>query len=225
MINTFFHIATIGRYQEIVDEILSYAFVGDRPYIKENKLSLCISGPEPLLIPAHPNIQVIDQTDSLEVREFFTLRHLEVYCDSKQYDFVGFIHSKGVTSDPNNQAIKDWRAMMMYWILEKWEDGLAKLKEGWDAYGCDLRSYPCWHFSGTCWLARCGYIRTLPRINEINSSNWRSFQNPECILSERHGAEFWIGYSKTNKLYECYSCGIDQFSRHLHKHPRELYVK
>lgn len=202
--------------------------MGAEPYIKHNELWLCISGPEFLKIPAHPNIKVIKQTDSLEVREFYTLSELEddILHDCYVSPLIGFIHSKGVTADPNNKAIEDWRRMMAYWTLERWQDAVEILDgdEQWDAYGADLRDYPSLHFSGTCWIARPEYLLTLPRISEISGPNWARYQNPSRILSQRHSAEFWIGMNSKAKLYECYSCGIDQFERHLHEHSRELYA-
>lgn len=220
----FFHVCTIGHYQQVVDEILKHAFAGDDPYVNKNYIRFCISGAEKLLIPAHPHIIVDKQTDSKEVREFYTLSAIEEFCKFDRLEqHIGFIHSKGVTSDPSNVAIKDWRNYMSYFILERWKDAQHKLYNGWDAYGVDLRDYPCKHYSGTFWIANANYIRKLPNIKYISGQTWEQYQNPNRILSKRHNAEFWIGMGN-GRLYSAHDCGIDSFVRHEHEYPREKYV-
>lgn len=89
-----------------------------------------------------------------------------------------YIHAKGV-SRPNtpkhktNDNIWEWRKMMEYFLIEKHEECIEKLKD-YDVVGCNLidmgndlriaQENHKLHFSGNFWWSKTNYIRKLPYI-------------------------------------------------------------
>jgi hypothetical protein len=132
---------------------------------------------------------------------------LKLYDECENYQNVGYIHSKGVTS--LSKQVNRWRKVLEYGVIERWRDNIDALNAKYDVSGI------CWdlfgnHFSGNFWWAKSSYIKTLPKpviekwskqIIPINS-HW----------SSRFRYEGWIGLEnpKFNNLYNnnCISRGI-----------------
>jgi hypothetical protein len=100
-----------------------------------------------------------------------------------------YAHSKGA-SRPITDTAKfpekgryDWRQMMNYFCIERYEDCFQKLDEC-DAVGCRLAGRPVRHFSGNYWWANSDYIKTLqdPSSDCRYKFRWK-----------RLSCEFWIG--------------------------------
>jgi hypothetical protein len=80
-------------------------------------------------------------------------------------------------------------AFFDYFNIENWTDCIEKLDEGFDCCGVNWLpelNPPC--FSGNYWWANSSYLKTLPRINNLNIQNLNR-------------GEFWI-LSQTDKIYE-----------------------
>ncbi len=208
----FFHIATIGNYQEVFDEI--YYEINKSSLIdKIDKITICIVGKEKVRIPEDKKISII-KNKSIELGEFFTLDILKKYCDSiNDEKSILYLHTKGV-STPYNKCIVDWRRYMTFFVVNKFEYCLKILKEK-DACGVDLVNEPTLHFSGNFWWANSKYIKLLPDIKSIIKS--------DNALTKRHNAEFWIGMNNGN-LLSLWNSNINVYERHLHSYPQYLYI-
>jgi|APSaa5957512622_1039677.scaffolds.fasta_scaffold02643_8 hypothetical protein len=111
----------------------------------------------------------------------------------------------GSASGNDNQIIKNelWRISMEYNTINRWEECVSYLANGYDAVGCNLRDntfvgfYP--HFSGNFWWASSEHIKTLDH-NYLHDTNLLGPQN--ALL-----AEFWIGSNHDAKLKSIYECG------------------
>lgn len=148
--------------------------------------------------------------------EFFTLGILQNFCKEIGVGVpVGYVHTKGVFNGFDNPCIIDWRQYMGYFVLERVHDCLRALEEGNDVVGVDWVTEPNKHFSGNFWWANSQYINRLPKIDPPN------FQI-EGAPSQRHLAEFWIGYGFP-KVKCLHSSKINVYERHLHRYPRSLY--
>lgn len=76
-----------------------------------------------------------------------------------------YIHTKGVTH-PNNQNVRDWMDLMLYWLVERAPLALTALNDGADAVGCNLvrgknNSHPPLHYSGNFWWTTGAHIARL----------------------------------------------------------------
>ena len=210
----YFHIATIGKYQDIFDEI--YSQIIESNLINQvGSINLCIVGQGDLIIRENDKIKIYQDSD-ISSGEFFTLDLLKTFSDSvEQNHKILYLHTKGVTT-PDNPCIDDWRKYMTYFNINQYEKCLYSLNQ-YDSCGVDLVDDPTLHYSGNIWWANSSYIKKLPTINEIK------FPKTSPILSIRHNAEFWIGMGNGN-LKSLWNSNINVYERHLHQYPKIKYV-
>ena len=211
----YFHIATIGKYQEIFDEI--YSQIVKSNLINEVEIiNLCIVGGGKLEVCFNEKIKIYRDL-YVETGEFFTLNLIKQFSESTEQNFkILYIHTKGVTT-PDNLCIDDWRQYMTYFNVNQYQKCFDVLEE-YDSCGVDLVSEPTIHYSGNFWWANSSYIKRLPTINEIK------FPKIPPILSIRHNCEFWIGMGD-GKLKSLWNSNINVYERHLHKYNTEEYKK
>ena len=210
----YFHIATIGKYQDIFDEI--YSQIIESNLINQvGSINLCIVGQGDLMIQENDKIKIYQDSD-ISSGEFFTLDLLKTFSDSVEKNHkILYLHTKGVTT-PDNPCIEDWRKYMTYFNINQYEKCLYSLNQ-YDSCGVDLVNDPTLHYSGNIWWANSSYIKKLPTINEIK------FPKTPTILSIRHNAEFWIGMGNGN-LKSLWNSNINVYERHLHQYPKIKYV-
>ena len=210
----YFHIATIGKYQDIFDEI--YSQIIESNLINQvGSINLCIVGQGDLMIRENDKIKIYQDSD-ISSGEFFTLDLLKTFSDSVEKNHkILYLHTKGVTT-PDNPCIEDWRKYMTYFNINQYEKCLYSLNQ-YDSCGVDLVNDPTLHYSGNIWWANSSYIKKLPTINEIK------FPKTPPILSIRHNAEFWIGMGNGN-LKSLWNSNINVYERHLHQYPKIKYV-
>jgi hypothetical protein len=209
----YFHIATIGNYQEIFDEIYLKIFESNLIDVVD-EVNLCIVGDKKLNIIEHEKIKLHRHLDET-IGEFFTLDKIKSFSDLCEDNYkILYIHTKGVTT-PNNSCIVDWRKYMTYFNVEGHFECLNFLNQ-FDSCGVDLVSEPTIHYSGNFWWANSSYIKQLPTIDEIK------FPKILPILSIRHNCEFWIGMGNGNHK-SIWNSNINVYERHLHKYPDNLY--
>lgn len=135
-----------------------------------------------------------------------TLAALRDFCASNPDYKVLYMHTKGITQPM--QSTHDWRKIMEYFCIEKWQDCLNKLDEH-DAVGCLYMDH-CYygffpHFSGNFWWANASYINRL--------------DNSFLAGGIRQNREFWIG-SGNGSLYSFHTTGLNHYA---HEYSPELY--
>lgn len=136
-----------------------------------------------------------------------TLSALKNFCIQNEDYSVLYMHTKGITQPM--QSTYDWRKIMEYFCIEKWQDAVQKLEEH-DAVGCLYMDH-CYygyfpHFSGNFWWANASYV------NRLNHS----------YLTDgiRQNREFWIG-TGDGSLYSFHTTGLNHYA---HEYPRSLYA-
>jgi len=163
-------------------------------------------------------VDIIVYPENNELRD--TLRWIRDYAKDNPDDYILFFHSKGVTR--YNEATESWRAYMEYFTIEKWQECVRKLDEGYDCCGVIwIRDtvYGDWpHFSGAFYWAKASYINTLDH-NSIDTE-WR------------YGQEFWIGTNPNVKAFEFHNSRMSDIaafnegrSHYSLPYPRENYEK
>lgn len=136
-----------------------------------------------------------------------TLSALKNFCIQNEDYSVLYMHTKGITQPM--QSTYDWRKIMEYFCIEKWQDAVQKLEKH-DAVGCLYMDH-CYygyfpHFSGNFWWANASYV------NRLNHS----------YLTDgiRQNREFWIG-TGDGSLYSFHTTGLNHYA---HEYPRSLYA-
>ncbi len=210
----FFHVATIGEYQKVFDEIYTQ-IVESNLINKIETLNICVVGDGKLKVQDDNKIKIYTNPD-IDLGEFFTLDLLKCFSDSVVENCkILYIHTKGVTT-PNNLCIDDWRQYMTYFNINQYQNCFDALDEH-DSCGVDLVTEPAVHYSGNFWWTNSSYVKKLPSIDEIK------FPKTPPILSIRHNAEFWIGM-KNGRLKSLWNSNINVYERHLHRYLKSQYV-
>jgi len=106
---------------------------------------------------------------------------------------VWFIHNKGMSrvGTPMYLYVSDARRMMMYFLFEKDWCVRAIQSDLYDTCGVNLRSVPYMHYSGTFWMARSRYLKSLPY-----PTKWWG----ESPFGDRYTGEFWILHSNVTEI-------------------------
>lgn len=210
----FIHIATIGNYQHIVNEIFE-SLTKTNLINEADSINVCIVGNGNVNIPKNKNIK-INRTSNINIGEFYTLKQVEHYSkNTLTNDKILYIHTKGVTL-PNNECINDWRKYMLYFNVERHKQAINELKT-YDTYGVDLVTEPTKHYSGNFWWANTNHIKNLPSIEEISKND------AKAILTIRHNAEFWLMMVDGNNK-SAHNSNINVYKRHLHRYEEKNYI-
>jgi hypothetical protein len=200
----FIHIATLGNYQHIVDEILSYINPKDFSRIIAN-----IAGEGVVTLPKE--VEVISTRSMLTDFEFSTLNIIKQFCTDNKTLNVLYIHTKGASN--TNMCIDEWRQYMLYFNLTN-VPNIERILESTSACGVDLVNEPVLHFSGNFWWATAEHINNLKHPRDIDG-----------IFSERHKCEFWICSNPNSKYTSLHNSNINVYQRHLTRYPKEKYEK
>jgi len=206
----FFHVATIGNYQLIVDRVFELLNKSGL-YEQLHKVFVNIAGQEKVVINQKNNqkIKIIPERALLNKFEFSTLDLVKLYSDRREANIL-YIHTKG-TGTPSNPCIDDWREYMLYFNICKFSKALELLKEN-DAVGVDLSFVPTKHFSGNIWWSKTSHIKTLSHAQDL-----------PVVLSERHKAEFWICSKEEGSYTSMHQSDINVYERHLHRYEASRY--
>lgn len=208
----FFHVATIGNWSDIYNELFD-KITKSGLYKNVEKIYIGLVGNLNQDVSFwNKKIECIYWADDSNY-EFLTLDKLIQFCKNNVNDKVLYIHTKGVSAPPEHkEAIDDWRKYMSYFLIENYELCLNKLEE-YDICGVDWVEQPAKHFSGNFWWANASYINSLPK-------DWADKNN---IIDRRHNCEFMIGMNNDVKSCSLHNSNINVYERHLHKYKKEQY--
>jgi hypothetical protein len=188
----YFHMAAIGRYQEVLKDMYSLLHLSgllDRVV----ECRCFITGPPEnkdwiLSYFTHPKCKIMAHQENSFSYERFTLDVLHQHAQESQEPFqVLYIHSKGVSKkQPQDIVVSDvWRKLMMHTLVTHYSSCLHHL-ETHETVGSMFVTIPSPHYSGNFWWANSSYIRTLPKIRD-----------PMIYYID---TELWIGLSLQNAV-------------------------
>lgn len=200
----FYHVYQTGNWGSLVNEQLNL--------LKSSGLCdasamvyVGVNGDEEF--PFYDEKLTIVRNLSPELEEAPTLESLRKFCEFNSGWNVLYFHTKGVTKQTPETT--DWRKIMEYYCIERWEDCLKNLQVH-DTVGClymdecYLGFYP--HYSGNFWWAKSDYIRTL---------NHGYLKN-----GIRNNREFWIG-TGNGSMFSFLNTGLNHYAVRF---PREAYA-
>jgi hypothetical protein len=122
---------------------------------------------------------------------------LKLYDECDKYDNVGYIHGKGITN--LTKYTNKWRKTLEYAIIEKYQDNIFSLKNGYNVSGIFWLKGNL-HFSGNFWWAKSSYIKTLPRPV---IDKWKTYNQEQKFWDFSIRYEAWIGINnpKVNDIH------------------------
>lgn len=193
----FYHVCTIGKWEEIVDEQLK-EILKSGLYDNTEKIfigctcgSKCTSLMQSRAITENDPQQKIQLMCNLphcsKTYENLTINALLDFAkvDHLNDNYYCYIHSKGVTA--RSPAQQSWRKHMMKWIVGEWKLCVDILNRGFNTVGTNsFTIFSKQHYSGNMWWTRGSYLKDLEIIETKD-------------LSTRHQAEY--------KLLESYKKG------------------
>lgn len=172
-----------------------------------------------LKVQSYSNIRLVSQDALPNEYEIPTLRSLKNFCDNDTANSVVlYLHHKGVTR-PTDPCVTDWRALMLHFNVENWQQCVDKLTEGYDTVGVNWMSeseYP--HYSGNFWWATSEYIKQLPVLSMPRDNDFRSQLNVNSA-DHRLDSEFWIGGSNPH----AYSFHNSTVNHYHNTYPAYMY--
>jgi hypothetical protein len=153
-INVYFHLATIGEYQIIYDELINKVI--DSEFInKINVFYTCVVGDGILNSKIHEKIKTI-RVGRVNEFEFPTLEKIESDI-SLTNDNIKILYFNGLGVTDNTPNKKSWRDYLSYYNISLHEICITSLDE-YDVCGVDWRTNPSPHFSGNFWWANSNYL-------------------------------------------------------------------
>ena len=84
-----------------------------------------------------------------------------------------YVHTKGVSYRVVYDHIEEWRHLMTYFLIERYQDCLDLLATlRYDAVGVNYSPIPTRHFSGNFWWTTGSYMSTLPELKYEESGKF-----------------------------------------------------
>lgn len=130
--------------------------------------------------------------------ESSTLKKLSELCENTDENLnILYLHTKGITQHQTEREIpvREWRKMMEYFLVDKWEDCVTKLNEGFDCCGINYQNHAAniknetkliQIFNGNFFWVNSKYVKTL---------------DDTILFEHRYSAENWILSSE----HKCFS--------------------
>lgn len=169
----FYHIATIGRWKEIVKEQMNI-LINSGLYDKCEGIWYgcnCEKCPSELSTFFKPYDKVRPLPGALipdqKTYENGTVNAMLDFLRDKDPGYVFYMHSKGVTARHPSQ--EGWRQYMMYWNVRKYHICIDLLSRGFNTTGVCHTKLPLIyeHYSGNFWWARSEYLLKKPKIKDL----------------------------------------------------------
>jgi hypothetical protein len=148
-------------------------------------------------------VKLINYSHDGTLGEATTIRLLQSFCREHPESKVLYLHTKGISYRDSFETIDDWRRLMTYFVVERFEDCLKELESN-DAVGCNLLESPHRHFSGNFWWSNSRHIAKLEPVG----------------VDDRHAVEWWILDAKDVSAKSMYDSGVNHY---VDRYPRSLY--
>ena len=202
----FYHICLGGPWQEVLQDQLRK--LKDSGLLDRASSFKCgVLGPASeygtLLTMLPSKAEVIFYNESYSLFEFPTLMALQEHARENEGHYLYF-HTKGVSRFC--QETTDWRHLMEYFTIEKYQDAVTRLEEGFDCFGVNWHEQPTPHFSGNFWWASAAYLRKL---------------KPLVLSSDRFICEFFLG-KENPKAFCAWESGVNHYHQ---RYPAENYLQ
>lgn len=190
----------------------------------------------------YPFVNILDVRGCKEDPNLFegqTIKQLWEYC--KTFDgYVLYFHNKGMSSYGTHVpgALSDWKKLMHYFNIEKWENCVAKLDEGYDACGINFlkeenldqetfteeQKFLCNHFAGNFWWMKASHARTLPDPLELEKYSDVTYMM-ENLKTYRYAFEVWIGHGCKEDCSNYYTFHQSNTHHYFEFYPRTKYAE
>ncbi|WP_371347500.1 hypothetical protein [Ancylobacter sp. IITR112] len=195
----FLHVATIGRYNEVMNEVLGAISSSKHPHLIRSIEVNIVGQGEVTVDRDDPRLTLIRRHDDVTIFEIPTLQSIHNYSKMNPGENILYFNCLGGRHLGAGFHIrKTWRQMLYQYYIDDMRDCLTALSQS-DACGIFWHEKPLPHFASNNWWAKADYIASLTdpaafadRVEALNldsyGGNWT-----RATHKRRHAAEFWIG--------------------------------
>lgn len=204
----FYHICTMGKWKEIVEDQIS-TLINFCLYDASEKIYVTIVGNQRDEINLPTKCEIISSTLDASKCERTILNHMYDFAQIvTEKTLFWYIHAKGVTHSykPTWSFSQDWRKLMEYFLITNYKDCIIKLNE-YDTCGVNLHLNPLLHYSGNFFWATSDYVKSLNRFIGplyLDPEMWICSNNNDkkhyCFF-ESGVNHYWQSYSDHNYKY------------------------
>jgi beta-1,4-mannosyl-glycoprotein beta-1,4-N-acetylglucosaminyltransferase len=153
---------------------------------------------------------VINYSDNTSLFEYPSLNLIKQISKDNPDSYILYLHTKGITRYGEHlNNVNDWINMMLYFLVEKYDECINQLNQNYDTVGCNyhLATHYCpVHYSGNFWWSKSNYIDKLHLLDETNV--------------DKAYAEFWL-FKSNPKYYTIHSSG--NVHHYFESYPMERY--
>lgn len=210
--NIFWSITQLNNWVDIVSD--QYKTIVESGLINSvENINVCFLGSSKSeidwLINLDKKFNFFDFNTNIKLYEKLCLDGIHEWSKSNKSNVL-YIHSKGV-SHPGNGNVWAWRKLMEHYLIDKHSECINYLKEN-QAIGCLLTD--CgkpiriseekhnYHFSGNFWWSKTDYIKTLPKIPDVDMGYDNNYWLCErWILYHYPNVKIHIPYDSHQKHY------------------------
>jgi len=198
-IGVFLHVATLGRYQEVADEVLLGVHKSGL-FERASFIEVSVVGEAPFVSPViHDKVRIVRRSRDVTVFEHPTLDAIQAYSRAHPEAHVLYLNCLGGRHvGPHYEIRAQWRRLLQFMLVERYDHCVAALRT-YDVCGVDWRRLPLPHMTSNNWWAKAGYLAGLctpaecaDRLETVDLSAFgRQWSEPE--RKRRHSGEFWLG--------------------------------
>lgn len=192
------------RLGYLIEKLISSKLINvlDKIYINNIGLPISVN---------HDKIDVNNYSTNNRLFELPTLNKIRDFSIENNNDDINilYLHNKGISYDNDNQFVNDWIDMMLYFLVEQYENCITILNDKTKKYhtvGCNYydgnETIPK-HFSGNFWWAKSRYLQRLPKFEYTDNDK-------DDITLDKLSAEFWL-FKENPKYYNLHSSDINHF--------------
>jgi hypothetical protein len=235
-IKIFMHLNDMPGAHELMSEQLTRLSESGLLDIAET-VFMCTNGNESNFVGAqqvladHRNIRFWHTSNRTDLWEYPTLELLKRNCqamtDNEEFN-ICYLHLKGL-SRLGDTRVTDWRNFMEYHTIDRWEDCVEKLENGYDLVGTNIIEKPWLHSSGNFWWSKSSYVKKLDPLIHPENYLWGTPSKLTGAILDggnfRYDHEAWIGSGNPTWFEIASSPGKQTPGWHFeNNYPADLYV-
>jgi len=155
------------------------------------------------------NFEIILNSQEDSTGEGQTIKEMKKFCDTLTSNLkILYFHTKGISQQNSEREIpvNEWRKMMEFFLIEKWDNCIQKLDEGYDCCGVNYQNHAAKIngemklikiFNGNFFWTNSDYIKRIDKNflfeTRFSAENW--------ILSIDHNVFSFFNTPLSTNLY------------------------
>ncbi len=206
-VGIFLHVATIGRYNEVFNEVL-LAISKSELFQHAKTIEINVVGKGDLLPSILAgNMLVVRRSESVTEFEHLTLASIQKFSRENPDAAILYLNCLGGRYVGKGYKVRqEWRKMLYYILLDEASQCLSLLDE-FDVCGADWVELPLPHMTSNNWWANANYLASLispPEcVRQVQMTDLSRFgvewSDPD--RKRRHAGEFWLGISPNVRAF------------------------